>query len=114
MGPVSLYCNEWRKNSKSCCDLDLDLAHYRTCTRYFHILFNVFQFHVARSITFLVIVQKHGILRQIIYIQSKNLGEQQNLELDLYIGTLNLTILLQNMKRASQMLGTDGSRSRSL
>ena len=60
MGPDSLYCGKWRKTSKSCHDLDLGPAMPNMeLVRDMFIYYDVFKFHVHRSITFLVIMQKH-------------------------------------------------------
>ena len=61
MGPDSLYCGKWRKNSKSRRDLDFGLAmpNIELIARDVFIYYNVFKFHVPGSIIFLVIVQKH-------------------------------------------------------
>ena len=60
MGPESLYCSKWRKNPKSHCGLDLvPTLPIIELVRDIFIYYNVFQFHVPRSITFLVILQKH-------------------------------------------------------
>ena len=56
----SLYCGKWRKISKSHRDLDIDpTMHIIKRVRDIFIYNNVFKFHVPRSITFGVIVQKH-------------------------------------------------------
>ena len=52
-GPNSLYCGKWRKISKSHHDLDLDpTMPIIELVRDIFIYYNVFEFHVARSITF--------------------------------------------------------------
>ena len=61
MGPYSLYCSKWRKISKLCNELDLGLAMPNIkIVRDIFIYYHSFKFHVHRSITFRVIVQKHG------------------------------------------------------
>ena len=51
MGPDILYCGKWRKNSKSCLDLDLGLTMPNIgLFRVIFIYYNVFKFHVPRSI----------------------------------------------------------------
>ena len=58
IGPDSLYRGKWRKISKSHRDLDLDpTMPIIELIRDIFIYYKVFEFHVARSITFWVIVQ---------------------------------------------------------
>ena len=56
-----MYCGKWRKISKSHCDLDLGLTmHNIELVRVIFIYYRLFKFHVPGSITFSLIVQKHG------------------------------------------------------
>ena len=56
----SLYCSKWRKIPKSHSDLDLGPAKPNIeLLRLIFIYYNVFKFHIPRSISFGVIVQKH-------------------------------------------------------
>ena len=60
MGPESLYCSKWIKISKSYRDLDLGPTMPNIkLVRVIFIYYNVFKFHVPRSISFRVIMQKH-------------------------------------------------------
>ena len=60
MGPERLYCSKWRKISKSLCDLDLSPTMPNIeLVRNIFIYYNVFKFHVPRSISFLVIAETH-------------------------------------------------------
>ena len=53
MGPDSLYCGEWKKNLKSCHDLDLGLTMLNIeLVHAIFIFYDVFQFIVPRSISF--------------------------------------------------------------
>ena len=51
--PDSLYCGKWGKCLKACSDLDLDPMMLNIeFVRAIFIYYNVFQFHVPRSISF--------------------------------------------------------------
>ena len=53
MGPANLYCGKWKKISKSRCDLDLGLTMPSIeLVWVIFIYYNVFEFHVPRSISF--------------------------------------------------------------
>ena len=53
MGPDSLYCGKWRKNSKLCSDQDFcPTMPNIELVRDIFIYNNVFKFHVPRLITF--------------------------------------------------------------
>ena len=53
MGPESLYCSKWKNISKSCRDLDLGPTMPNIkLVRFIFIYYNVFKFHVPRSISF--------------------------------------------------------------
>ena len=53
MGPDSLYCSKWRKNAKSCRDLDLGPTMPNIeLVGVLCIYYNVFKFQVHRSISF--------------------------------------------------------------
>ena len=60
MGPDSLYCSKWRKISKSRHDLDLgQTMPYIDLVQVIFIYYNVFKFHVPRTISLGAIVQEH-------------------------------------------------------